>query len=65
LSWVARETGRRLIFEDARAELKARNAILSGRGQALTPLELLDVAVAATDGLEYALEDGELVVRLR
>jgi ferric-dicitrate binding protein FerR (iron transport regulator) len=65
LQWVARETGRRLIFEDANAELLARNAIIHGSSAGLEPLQLLDVVMATSAGLDYALGDGTLVVRRR
>jgi ferric-dicitrate binding protein FerR (iron transport regulator) len=64
LTWVARETGRTLIFEDANAELRARNSVLSG-GDSLTPMQALEVAIATSDGLDYSLGDGTLIVRRR
>jgi len=67
LRWVARETGRRLVFADAVAELRARNAVLGGRGpyRALSPLEVLEIAVGTADGLEYTLNGDVLLVRGR
>jgi hypothetical protein len=65
LQWVARETGRRLIFEDANAELLARNAIIHGSSAGLEPLQVLNVVMATSAGLDYALGDGTLVVRRR
>jgi hypothetical protein len=65
LQGVARETGRRLIFEDANAELLARNVIIHGSSAGLEPLQVLDVVMATSAGLDYALGDGTLVVRRR
>jgi ferric-dicitrate binding protein FerR (iron transport regulator) len=65
LTWVARETGRRLVFDDAIAELRARDAILSGGGVELAPLEVLEVVIGTVDGLDYSLDDRVLAVRSR
>jgi ferric-dicitrate binding protein FerR (iron transport regulator) len=65
LSWVARETGKRLVFEDATAELHARNAILAGNARDLSPLQILEVVVATSSGLDYTLRDGAIIVRRR
>lgn len=67
LRWVARETGRRLVFADPVAELRARNAILSGgRPDAnLTPSEVLQIVTGTVDGLECTLGDRALTVRSR
>jgi ferric-dicitrate binding protein FerR (iron transport regulator) len=65
LGWVARETGKRLVFEDANAELRARNAILSGSSRNLTPMEALDVVVATSGGLDYVLSEGTIIIRRR
>jgi len=67
LSWVARETGRRLVFADPVAELRARDAVLAGRGRyrRLSPLDVLEIAVGTADGLDYTLDDGVLLVRSR
>jgi ferric-dicitrate binding protein FerR (iron transport regulator) len=65
LNWVARESGKQLRFADATAELRARNAMLSGSGRDLTPLELLEVVVGTADGLDYELVPGAIVIRRR
>jgi ferric-dicitrate binding protein FerR (iron transport regulator) len=65
LTWVARETGKRLLFEDANTELRARNAILSGSNQNLTPMQTLEVVVATSGGLDYSLSEGAIVIRRR
>jgi hypothetical protein len=65
LRWVARETGKRLIFEDANAELIARNAIIHGDSAGLEPLQVLEVVMATSASLDYVLGDGTLVVRRR
>jgi hypothetical protein len=65
LTWVARESGKRLVFADADAELRARGAILHGESRGLLPLELLDVLVATTGGLDYALGEETLTISKR
>jgi hypothetical protein len=54
-----------LVFADATAELRARNAILSGDGRDLSPMEILEVVVATSGGLDYALGDGTIVISRR
>ena len=65
LKWVARETGKRLIFEDANTELVARNAIIHGSSTGLEPLQVLEVVMATSVGLDYTLGAATLVVRRR
>ena len=65
LTWIARESGKRLVFADAEAELAARGAVLHGDSSGLLPLELLDVVMATTGGLEYSLGSERLTVRTR
>ena len=65
LSWIARETGKRLVFEDANTELRARNAILSGSSKDLTPMQTLEVVVATSGGLNYTLSEGTITIRRR
>ena len=65
LQWIARETGKRLVFEDATAELRARNAVIHGSSAGLEPLQVLEVVMATSTGLDYMLGDGTLVVRRR
>ncbi|HJR71907.1 MAG TPA: FecR domain-containing protein [Gammaproteobacteria bacterium] len=65
LQWVAREIGKRLIFEDVNAELLARNAIIHGSSAGLEPLQVLEVVMATSAGLDYTLGDGTLMVRRR
>ena len=61
LRWVARETGRRLVYESRDLELEmARTAIESGRNE-VTVDEAL--AMLPTAGLEVSLEGAELRVR--
>jgi len=64
LSWVARETGRQLRFEDAAAESLARNSSLSGGGQSLSPSEALDVATRLAD-LDWRIDDGVIWISTR
>jgi RNA polymerase sigma-70 factor (ECF subfamily) len=65
LQWVARETGKRLIFDDPNAELIARQAIIHGDGAGLEPLQVLEIVMTTSTGLDYVLGDGTLVVRRR
>jgi ferric-dicitrate binding protein FerR (iron transport regulator) len=65
LQWVARETGKRLVFEDANAELLARRAIIHGSSAGLEPLQVLEVVMATSAGLDYSVGDGVLVIRRR
>jgi hypothetical protein len=65
LRWIARETGKTLVFEDANAELLARNAILHGSSTGLAPLQMLEVVIATSIGLAYQFGDGTLVIRRR
>jgi hypothetical protein len=65
LQWVARELGKRLVFEDASTELLARNAIIHGNSAGLEPLQILEVVMATSAVLEYTLGDGTLVIRRR
>jgi len=63
LNWVARETGRRLRFADAAAELQARGSILQGN-QELSPAEALQVATT-TSALSYQITGGEILITRR
>jgi ferric-dicitrate binding protein FerR (iron transport regulator) len=65
LTWIARETGKRLEFADAEVELRARSALLHGSSEGFLPLELLDVVIATTDQLDYSLGELTLTVRGR
>lgn len=66
LRWAARESGRRLVFEDPDAELRARNAILSGgHDMSLTPAQAMRIAAATSGGLQARFGNGTLVVRSR
>lgn len=64
LAWIARETGRRLEYDDPAAELRARNAVLSGGGNVeLAPLEALEVVSGTVSGLDVTLDEDVLSVR--
>jgi ferric-dicitrate binding protein FerR (iron transport regulator) len=63
LAWIARETGRRLEYENPEAATSAAAATLHGL-QGLTPQEALEV-VASTTRLGYRLVDDRLVVTVR
>ena len=64
LTWVARETGRRLYYESAAVETRAAAVILHGNILHLAPLAALDVMLATTD-LEYVLVGDTMEVRTR
>jgi ferric-dicitrate binding protein FerR (iron transport regulator) len=61
LTWVARETGRTLRFEEPGLELQAREVVLHGKTRGLSPLEALDLMLLTTD-FEYVLQTDELIV---
>ena len=65
LNWVARETGKRVVFEEPFLEVKASETLLHGSVRNLPPLEALDVHLATTD-LDYVLlEESVIMIRLR
>ncbi len=64
LTWVARETGRRLHYESAAVETRAATVILHGNIRHLAPLAALDVMLATTD-LEYTLVGDTMEIRVR
>jgi ferric-dicitrate binding protein FerR (iron transport regulator) len=61
LSWVARETGRRVVFVDPRAEAEAVAAILHGSVAGLRPEEAFE-AVLPTTRLRGRLADGDILI---
>ena len=61
LEWVARETGRRLVFVDPRAEEEAVAAVLHGSVAGLRPDEALE-AVLPTTRLRGRVADGEILI---
>lgn len=65
LQWVARETGKRLIFADVNTEILARKAVFHGSSVGLEPLQILEVVMATSAELDYALGEGTLVIRRR
>ena len=54
LQWVARETGRKLTFQNDDIEAISRKVILHGSIRNLAPLEALDLMLSTTN-LEYTL----------
>jgi ferric-dicitrate binding protein FerR (iron transport regulator) len=64
LDWVARETGRTLLFADAAARERAQRVVLHGNIRHLAPLDALEVMLATTD-LEYSLIEGRIEIRTR
>jgi ferric-dicitrate binding protein FerR (iron transport regulator) len=65
LQWVARETGKRLVFEDSNVELLARNAVIRGSSAGLEPMQILEVVMATSAGLDYRIGEGTLIIRRR
>jgi ferric-dicitrate binding protein FerR (iron transport regulator) len=61
LSWVSRETGRRLQFEGSDVEAQAREVVLHGKAENLAPLQALELMMATTD-LEFTLPTDEVIV---
>ena len=65
LTWVARETGRTIRFQDREIEQRAATTILHGSVRRLAPLDALAVVLETTD-LEHVLEDRDtILIRLR
>lgn len=64
LTWVAREKGWSLAFDDENALRAAQSAIVEGRLERLTPQQALD-AVLPASRLAYRIVDGALVVSAR
>ncbi len=60
LTWVARETGRQLMFDEPATEAQARSVILHGKAANLPPLEALDLLLSTTD-LEYVLPSDQVI----
>jgi hypothetical protein len=64
LAWVARETGRRVDFADARAKEVALHTRLHGSVEGLKPLEALD-RVLSTTTLRFEVDGGTIRVSSR
>lgn len=64
ISWVARETGRRLRYESALVERRATAVILHGDVRHLAPIEALEVMLATTD-LKFELRGDTMEVLAR
>ena len=63
LDWVARETGRRVVFVDTQTEAEAASAVLHGSVAGLSPDEALQ-AVLPTTRLRSTLRDGDLLLEM-
>jgi ferric-dicitrate binding protein FerR (iron transport regulator) len=61
LRWVARETGRELVFEDEELRLTAMRTDLHGSVADVDPLEALQ-SIVATTTLAYHVEPGRIVI---
>jgi ferric-dicitrate binding protein FerR (iron transport regulator) len=64
LDWVARETGWRISYADATLAADAAEIVVYGSVMGLRPDETPGL-VLPSSGLDFALRDGELVVRRR
>ena len=61
LRWVARETGRELVFEDNELRMAAMRTDLHGSVQDFTPVEAV-AAVMPTTNFRYRLEPARIVI---
>ena len=61
LTWVARESGRKLVLVDDRARARAAAIRMHGSVRGLTPMQALS-AVMATTELRFDLPDGQIRV---
>jgi ferric-dicitrate binding protein FerR (iron transport regulator) len=61
LSWVARESGRKLVMADDQAREKVATIKMHGSVHGLTPMQALAAVMAATE-LRYDLFDGQIRV---
>jgi ferric-dicitrate binding protein FerR (iron transport regulator) len=65
LDWVARETGRRLLYDSPETEARVRKVVLHGTTPKLAPVQALEVTLATTD-FDFTLqEDGAILLRRR
>jgi ferric-dicitrate binding protein FerR (iron transport regulator) len=67
LNWVARESGRRVLYEQVGVELQARSVRLSSSANLadLTPLEMLDAVLATTNFAYIIRADGAILIQRR
>jgi ferric-dicitrate binding protein FerR (iron transport regulator) len=67
LTWVARQTGRRVQFAKPGIQLRARTVRLRSTASlaALTPIELLDTVLATTNFSYLIQEDGVILINQR
>jgi hypothetical protein len=63
LTWVGRETGRKVVFATPDSAAEARRAVLSGSVSGLQPEEAL-TAVLPTTSLRSTERDGQLIIEL-
>jgi ferric-dicitrate binding protein FerR (iron transport regulator) len=64
IAWVARETGRRLLYESPLVEQRAAAVILHGEVRHLAPIEALEAMLATTD-LTFELHGDTMEIRAR
>jgi ferric-dicitrate binding protein FerR (iron transport regulator) len=63
LEWVARETGRAVLYDSAAIRAQTQSTILHGSIRNLAPLPAAQTVLATTDLELEILEDGSLLVR--
>jgi ferric-dicitrate binding protein FerR (iron transport regulator) len=62
LTWIARETGREMIFDSSSTEIQAELRSFTGDPSGFSPMELLNM-IAATSDFRYELQtDGAILV---
>jgi ferric-dicitrate binding protein FerR (iron transport regulator) len=65
LDWIARETGRELIFADAPAAARAEAIVLHGSIEGLAPLDALEWLLATTELAASLPDEGTILVSSR
>lgn len=65
LSWVSRETGRSIRYENAAVERKAQGIIMHGNIRLLEPLDALTVMLATTDLQHVLIADDAILIKAR
>lgn len=65
LTWVSRETGRSIQFENRQIERKAQTIILHGNIHLLEPLDALTVMLATTDLQHVLMAEHTILIKAR
>ena len=64
LRWVARETGKELVFATDRARLAAMSTRLSGSVAGLTPVEAIEAVQPTISRFEFHVDEQQVIVSL-